>query len=76
MWREEMSSRPNEENGSGGVATSTKPLRIYAVAGVGSVATCTGLAGVSTVAFGAVAALSFGFGAATFAFGWGVAFTT
>ena len=57
-----------------GVGNIARTDKIYAVAGVGSVATCTGVAGVSTVAFGAVAALSFGFGDTFFAFGF-TAFT-
>jgi hypothetical protein len=57
--------------GVGNIAGTDK---IYAEAGVGSVATCTGVAGVSTVAFGALAALSFGFGDTFFALDTG--FTT
>src|ERR1019366_6965167 len=71
-----VSSRPRNRTARLGVGNIARTDKIYAVAGVGSVATCTGVAGVSTVAFGAVAALSFGFGAAVFIFGLGVVFTT
>ena len=42
----------------------------------GSPVTCIGVAGVSTVVFGALSALSFGFGAVFFGFGLGADFTT
>src|ERR1022692_2997803 len=57
-----VSSRPRNRTARLGVGNIARTDKIYAVAGVGSVATCTGVAGVSTVASGAVAALSFGFG--------------
>src|ERR1017187_53699 len=57
-----------------GVGNIARTDKIYAVAGVGSVTTCTGAANVSTAAFGASAASSFGFGA-VFIFGLGAAFT-
>src|ERR1017187_2681197 len=69
-------SRPRNRTARLGVGNIAGTDKIYAVTGVGSVATCTGVAGASTVAFGAVAALSFGFGDTFFVFGLGAAFTT
>src|ERR1019366_2650420 len=67
-------SRPRNRTARLGVGNIAGTDKIYAVTGVGSVATCTRVAGVSTVAFGAVAALSFGFGDTFFVFGLGAAF--